>query len=451
VKIQSKFLLVMLMACSTAAAGSLDDIKLSCGQRASLKAGKHWLEQCIENVFAAPVHPAFQTIAPGTGLGLGIGASRTWRRGEIEIIPSGVAVASADHSSLLRGDFTIAFPPVSLRRTAIESPDGVHEHGLRRLALKVDAWDIDAKASLSFHVARMEAKQQGFYGEGAFSARSGLAYYHQRETSLGFTVNDPVAPWAEIGVSVDSLVPTITGSNIGATPSVDQRYDEQTAPGIARQPHFMRYEPYIRLRFTHLGHDFRFSDLRLGYAFYQDLDTTRYSFQRFSATSQTEYQLRLPSIGTASHRSAVQNFLCPEMRGAHHCSPGNISIVGSVSMARTGSGSVVPFYLQDTLGGATIDGVDTLRGFVDYRFRGPSRMFFQTEYRHGIWGPIGFLSFYDVGRVAQRPSDLAFDHLRHDFGLGVTISATNRVVVRAYVAFGTGEAIRPNAKFGGGI
>jgi hypothetical protein len=75
-------------------------------------------------------------------------------------------------------------------------------------------------------------------------------------------------------------------------------------------------------------------------------------------------------------------------------------------------------------------------------------MLFQAEYRHGIWGPVGFLGFSDAGRVAERPSDLAFEHFRHDFGVGMTISATNRVVFRAFVGFGTGEGIKPNAKFG---
>ena len=52
----------------------------------------------------------------------------------------------------------------------------------------------------------------------------------------------------------------------------------------------------------------------------------------------------------------------------------------------------------------------------------------------------------DTGRVAMRPSDLAFEHLRHAVGLGIYISATNRVVFRAYVGFGTGEGIKPNFK-----
>lgn len=45
-------------------------------------------------------------------------------------------------------------------------------------------------------------------------------------------------------------------------------------------------------------------------------------------------------------------------------------------------------------------------------------------------------------------SKVVFQHLRHDFGVGMTISATNRVVFRAYVGFGTGEGIGPNAKVG---
>jgi len=106
----------------------------------------------------------------------------------------------------------------------------------------------------------------------------------------------------------------------------------------------------------------------------------------------------------------------------------------------------VPFYLDETLGGADIYGNDTLRGFVDYRFRGPSRMLFQAEFRHRVWGPFGLYTFADSGKVAQTSSDLAFEHMRHDYGIGMYISATNRIVLRAYLGFGSGEGIRPNFK-----
>jgi hypothetical protein len=161
----------------------------------------------------------------------------------------------------------------------------------------------------------------------------------------------------------------------------------------------------------------------------------------------SEQDIRIPSHHTASNRSAFQNLACPELRSRKQCSAGTVSFLASVSASYTGQASSVPFYLDETLGGADIYGNDTLRGFADYRFRGPSRMLFQAEYRHQVWGPVGFLSFADAGRVSASATDLAFEHLQHDFRMGLYVSATNRVVFRAYIGFGTREGIRPNGKF----
>lgn len=447
---KTRLVVIWVLISLPVVAGSIDDIKKSCGERASLHAGKHWLEECTEELLTAPVHPVLRTIAPGTGFGLGIGAARVWRRGKVEYLPSVSLVGSPDKSFMAETDLTIALPPVSIVTRSTGSDDGLHEYGRRALALRIDSWDIDAKASISLHATHFEAKEQAFYGIGPFSLQSGLANYGERQTSAGVDLTDPLTSWVAVGVSADFLNPRITNAAADGRAAIGDRYREQSAPGVFQQSAFMRYEPHVRFRFTHLGHQIQFTDLRVAYQFYNDLDGPRYTFQRIDATSQTLCNLRLPSKGTASHRPAWKNYLCPEMRGANHCSIGTMSLTANVSAAFVGSRSAVPFYLQETLGGADISGTDTLRGFVDYRFRGPSRMFFQMEYGHPIWGPIGFLSFYDVGRVGQSTSDLAFEHMRHDLGVGLTVVATNRVVVRAYVGFGTGEGIRPNAKFGAG-
>ena len=56
--------------------------------------------------------------------------------------------------------------------------------------------------------------------------------------------------------------------------------------------------------------------------------------------------------------------------GARHCSAGTLDVVSHVSAAYPGTNSSVPFYLNETLGGADIYGNDTLRSYADCRFRG---------------------------------------------------------------------------------
>ena len=84
-----------------------------------------------------------------------------------------------------------------------------------------------------------------------------------------------------------------------------------------------------------------------------------------------------------------------------------------VSTSDTGPDHVMPFYLMPTLGGN-----DTLRGFREYRFRGPHAILGQAEYRWEIWSGLDGALFYDAGKVADRRADLNFKDLERDYGFG---------------------------------
>jgi hypothetical protein len=63
------------------------------------------------------------------------------------------------------------------------------------------------------------------------------------------------------------------------------------------------------------------------------------------------------------------------------CLAGTVTVAGRVTVSYTGLGRSVPFYLQPTLGGADFEGIDTLRGLVDYRLRAPNRLLAQGGFR----------------------------------------------------------------------
>jgi len=437
----------------TMLAADLQELRRSCFQRASLSVGRHWMEQCaIDIVTLRPVHPAFQSIAPGTGTGLGVGFDQILRRSRIEIIPSAKILVSTDRSLLADARLTVGFPGVSLIRetgpfaSAPIDPSEERDPYLHRLALVSGNPAIDAKAAFTVCAQRLELQRQDFYGLGPSTTQSDLALYKSRQTSAGFNVTNPFSTWAAIGFSFDYLQPRVLPVLDGDRPPITDMYTEETAPGITHQPHFIRFGPDVRFRFepTYL----RFTELKAGYVFYHELDGGTYSFRRLTASSRTEYEILIQTENTASNRSALSNFLCTP-RPAKECSLGILAVSANVSLSQTGSGSQIPFYFQPTLGGADMQGQDTLRGFRDFRFRAPNLMLLQAEYRRGVWGPIGFLSFVDIGRVALRPSELVVEHLRHDIGVGLYFSAGNTILLRAYVGFGTREGIRPNAKLAG--
>jgi outer membrane translocation and assembly module TamA len=103
-----------------------------------------------------------------------------------------------------------------------------------------------------------------------------------------------------------------------------------------------------------------------------------------------------------------------------------------VTHSDIGSGQQVPFYLMPTLGGN-----DTLRGFHEYRFRGPDALLLQGEYRFEIWSALDAALFYDTGKVAQRWGDLDLRHLEHDYGFGFRFNTDNGVVMRFDAGFGS--------------
>ncbi|HEX7280794.1 MAG TPA: BamA/TamA family outer membrane protein, partial [Vicinamibacterales bacterium] len=122
-----------------------------------------------------------------------------------------------------------------------------------------------------------------------------------------------------------------------------------------------------------------------------------------------------------------------------------IALRGYVSSSDASEGSLgVPFYLMPTLGGN-----DTLRGFRNYRFRGPHAMLLQAEYRWELWSGLDAALFYDAGKVEMQRSDLNFKRLEDDYGFGFRFNTANGVIMRVDAAFGSRDGKHLHIVFGG--
>jgi outer membrane protein assembly factor BamA len=86
------------------------------------------------------------------------------------------------------------------------------------------------------------------------------------------------------------------------------------------------------------------------------------------------------------------------------------------SLSDRDSGSLVPFYLMETLGGAK-----TLRGFDEYRFRDKRNLLLQVEYRWEIWAYIDMTVFVDAGKVFADMDDFDFQDLHTGYGFGLRV------------------------------
>jgi hypothetical protein len=114
---------------------------------------------------------------------------------------------------------------------------------------------------------------------------------------------------------------------------------------------------------------------------------------------------------------------------------------GLFTQASTG---VVPFYLLPTLGGR-----DTLRGFIEGRWRDRAAWHGSAEYRFWVIPRgvpitrnirierIGLAAFYDVGAVSPTWPDIFSSRVSHSYGAGVRIGLERAAVFRLDFGFST--------------
>jgi len=284
-----------------------------------------------------------------------------------------------------------------------------------------------------------------FYGIGANTSRSNITDFGERDIWTGASIFEPLKSWFATGGAVEYLMTQINGISSPTVSSIGAYYTEATAPGLTHQPGFVHYRVFAQPRREWKWTQFH---SEVGYHFYQDTDTGHYSFRKFRADFMQKIYPESQSEATGGGKATRRQ---PRYDSVFY-------IFGRFTSEQTSSGNVVPFYMQETIGGSDIDNVATLRGFQDYRFRAPSLFVISTQWERRlplpkagpnpsnlrkIVGALGILAFYDTGEVADRARDLSFSNLRHSFGFGLTFWSGERVWFRAYLGLGSGEGGHP--------
>jgi len=125
---------------------------------------------------------------------------------------------------------------------------------------------------------------------------------------------------------------------------------------------------------------------------------------------------------------------------------GSINLRAFLSESIADRGSVVPFYFSPTIGGSDINGNAMLASYPDYRFRGPDLLLFRGTFEHSVGKlPIGAFFSVDEGKIALTRDDVSLDHLRHSFGVGLTVRAGGLPVFYLVFAWGGNEGTHTTA------
>ena len=381
-----------------------------------------------------PLHIAVGSLAPMNGFGSGVAFTSHYTPNEDwRLFWNADAVATLNVSWRAGGYMTA----VLIRHPKIVVHTGA---GSRR------ASNLGIQEMPVFHVYAQATSlnQLGYYGLGQGTARS-ESIFGMTETIAGGDVVWPVFKPLNISLlgEANGRFFSVRGSTRSSVPSVQQVDTDASAPGLLKQPGYAEFAEGIRLRPS-----FASGYVRLNYtAKFQEwvASDSGYSFRRFSADLSHQFPL---------YRS-TKPLLPHDFNGPDSCSmdPGSLACP-SISRNLEGSfgfrflytssyasgASVVPFYLDPTIGGSDVNGTTLLPSYADYRFRGPDLMVLRGSFEHSIGKlPIGAKFMVDEGRVALRAGDLGFDHLIHSYAAGITLHAGGLPVVDLLFAWGGKE------------
>jgi hypothetical protein len=260
--------------------------------------------------------------------------------------------------------------------------------------------------------------EEDFFGLGPQSNRSDQASYAIKASHFGGRAGVRPFPVLLIGTELEYFDPRLGPGEDTRVPSIEQIFDGSTAPGLEESIDYLRTGAFLEVDYREPRNARKGGWYRFDYSHFDDRTSSTFTFNRF------DVDLR-QFIGFLAERRVIAARLF-------------------VSTSDTDEGQIMPFYLMPTLGGN-----DTLRGFREYRFRGPHAILAQAEYRFELWSGLDMALFYDAGKVALRRSDLDFEGLQSDYGFGFRFNTNEGVVLRVDAGFGSRDGNHVYIVWGG--
>ncbi len=406
------------------------DFKQSC-ENFSLKS----IANCAQVLFTGqPLHIAVGSIAPQNGFGAGAAYVGNWTPNELWRTSWDADAIASDNASWRAGFYY----------KAIHTP-------IEKIKVITTTSGPPPKANLSVHpytlfnlyVQSISLDQLFFYGLGPNSFATDQSVFSMNETIGGADAIIPVLHSMNVSLlgEMNGRFVSVNENHHESTPSIGQIFTEATAPGLTSQPAFLQFGEGARLEPALFNDHLRLDYLAQFQQFIAPSDA-HFSFRRFTADLDHTIPL-YRNAGSYGPKPTNGPDECAASLGATKCSAiqrnreGSVEVRLLITESIASAGSVVPFYLQPTLGGSDVNGNPWLPSYNDYRFRGPDALLLREGFEHSIWGPIGFAFAADEGKVALSRGDIAFDHLAHSFSAGVTLRAGGLPVLSLAYAWGS--------------
>ncbi len=464
-------LCVVFLAVTSALAQSAPEHETALGAefrlergRFSESCGKLSIAGCMQTLFTDhPLHIATGSIAPQNGFGAGLALVTHYDASKWFLKWDADAVASSNGS--WRGGVYMKIIPVIPRKIVVVKKDQPGELHKSKLSLV-------ARPLFSLYAQGISLNKLGFFGLGPNTTTAGRSFFGMQQNIVGGNAIVPVPAAGNLNLSllaeVNGRFVDIRGAHGEPSPSIETLYTPATAPGLATQPGFLQYGAGLRFA---PKLEYLLSNYQVKFQHFVAPGDSTFSFRRFTLDVSQEISFYGHSKNKASSQApdpgrveiAKVNLLDPDLQkknSPNGCGtqdsnvdcPTIQSTICDVKDAQTGkckevrsavsrnregsltarllisesiasSGSVVPFYFQQTLGGGDINGNQSLASYQDYRFRAPNVLLLQETFDHSLYGPVGVTLMANQGKVALSRGDIDFQNLRHSFAAGFNIRA----------------------------
>jgi outer membrane protein assembly factor BamA len=244
-----------------------------------------------------------------------------------------------------------------------------------------------------------------YYGPGSDSDRAKRTNYGRETSEIGLDVGWRSTRHLQVGLATGSLWFNVGPGIATDVDSTEEVFDSVRTPGIHEQTNFWRAGVYARFDSrTKPYPPGRGTQFQISFDQNDDREHGTYSFALLQANIQQAFAfLNEKRVFTVGAKTAI---------------------------SYTDANDLVPFYLQQTLGGP-----DDLRGFRLFRFTDNNRLVLNAEYRWEVAPPIEMALFADGGKVFRQPGELNFSRLKAAGGFGVRIKTRSAVALRLDSAF----------------
>ncbi len=261
---------------------------------------------------------------------------------------------------------------------------------------------LDDRLSVGAQVKYQDFTQVNFFGVGAGSLKSQQTDYRLRDLDASGFASMRANRWLLVSGRAGVLQSVEIERGMSALyPSTTDRFNEVSAPSLTREPRYVHADVALDADTRDVpGYPSRGGRYRISAATYHDQDFSRYSFRRIGADAAQYFP-----IGASV-----------------------FAVRGRLDLSQTASGQEIPFYLLPTLGGS-----NSLRGYLDYRFRDRDLLLLNAEYRIPVARLLDLAAFYDAGTVAPTVGGLGH-RLSTDFGAGLRLHSKAHMLARLDVA-----------------